>query len=112
MSAMDELRFVDATQLEELGRRGGPVVVAFVATWNRRCQAFAVDYGAFAARCAAALPVVCVDVDESAKLTGAYDVCSVPTILLLDAGRELHREVGTDLAPLGAQLEARGYAPR
>jgi len=105
---MEGLRFVTADQLEEIGQRGGSVVVAFVATWNRRCQAFADDYRTFAARWGTAVPVVCVDVDECSALTAAVDVCSVPTILLLCAGVEVHREVGLDLEALGARLESGG----
>lgn len=106
MNSMQDLRFVTAEELEELGRRGGPVVVAFLATWNRRCQAFAPDYRAFAERVGAALPVVCVDVDESAPLVADYVVSSVPTILVLRDGAEVHREVGLDLGPVGEHLAA------
>lgn len=105
---MRELRFVTAGELEEIGRRDGPVVAAFVATWNRRCQDFAEQYRAFAARFGQTLPVVCVDVDESAALAAAFDICSVPTIVLLRAGNEVHREVGLDLQGLRARIEAGG----
>ena len=79
-------------------------MVAFIATWNQRCLAFVPEYRTFAARYAA-LPVVCVDVDECSALTADFDVCSVPTILLLRGGEELHREVGLDLEAVGARLK-------
>ncbi len=91
------------------GAGGGSAVVAFVATWNRRCQGFAPGYAAFAARWGTALPVVCVDVDECTALTATFDVCSVPTILLLRAGAELYREAGLDLAAVSASLARNGY---
>ncbi len=107
---MQNLRFVTAAELDEIGRSGGSVVVAFVASWNQRCQAFAPGYRAFAAGCGAALPAVCVDVDECSALTASFDVCSVPTIILLRAGAEVHREVGLDLGALGTRLKSEGYA--
>jgi len=100
---MTGLHFVDAAALADAVRSGQPVVVAFVATWNRRCQDFAAAYRSFAEHGVPGLPVWCVDVDEHPALVRAHDVFSVPTVLLLRAGRELHREIGTDLAPVRAR---------
>jgi thiol-disulfide isomerase/thioredoxin len=104
VSSMEGLRFIGPDEFEALRKRDGLAVVAFLATWNRRCQGFAADYGALAAR-HASLPVVCIDVDEHAKLTGALDVFGVPTTLLLANGRETFRELGLDLAALEARLK-------
>lgn len=106
MTAMQGLRFVTATELETLVCQGGPVVVAFVATWNRRCQGFASDYLALATRWTGVLPVVCVDVDENSALTAKHDISSVPTLLLIEAGRVVHREVGLALAAIEARLSS------
>jgi thioredoxin 2 len=106
---MQSLRFVDATQLEALGRGGRPVLVAFVATWNPRCQAFAPSWRRLAEACATsypALPVVAVDVDECTELNRRYEVCSVPTLLLLRDGQPVHRLQDTDLQPVQAWLAA------
>jgi len=103
LSPMHDLRFVTAGELDGL-RRGGTVVVAFLATWNRRCQAYAPRYREFAARHGAKVAVVCVDVDEASAVAAAYDVCSVPTVILLEAGIEAYREVGLELAALEARL--------
>jgi thioredoxin-like negative regulator of GroEL len=108
VNSVQGLRFVTAAELEEIRRSGGSVIVAFVATWNQRCLAFAPEYQAFAARCGTLLPAVCVDVDETSALAAAFDVCSVPTILLLRAGVELHREVGLNLEAFRARLDAAG----
>ena len=101
--------FVDADQLEALGRGGRPVLVAFVATWNPRCQAFAPAYRGLADSCATthpALPVVAVDVDECTELNRRYEVCSVPTVLLLRDGLPVNRLQDTDLLPVKAWLDA------
>ena len=99
------LRFVNAAELAEISGRGGRVVVAFVATWNRRCQSFAADYLKFAATRDVGVAVVCVDVDECTALTAAFDVCAIPTILVLRDGSEEVREVGLNLAAVGAHLK-------
>ena len=103
MNPMEGLRFIDANEFDAMRSRGDRAVVAFVATWNRRCQDFAGNYRALGAR-HAAVPVVCIDVDENVKLTGALDVFSVPTILVIAGGREVHREVGLDLGAVEAML--------
>lgn len=108
MGAIEELTFVDAARLAEIARQGGTVVVAFLATWNARCQAFAADYLAFAAGLGGSPPAVCVDVDECSALAAEFDVCSVPTIIVLRAGREVHREVGLDLGAVRGRLDAPG----
>lgn len=105
MSAVwSALRFVDAAELDALCAAAAPVVVVFVATWNRRCQAFAPDCLGLAARWAGRLPVVCVDVDESPALCARFEVCSVPTVLVLRAGEVQHREAGLSLVAAEACL--------
>ncbi len=54
--------------------------------------------------CAGPVATLTMDVDENAKLTGALDVFSVPTTLLLAGGRQAYREVGLDLAAIEARL--------
>lgn len=108
--AMAGLQFVDAAALADAGSDNALVVVAFVATWNRRCQGFAADYQAWAERCGPALPVLCVDVDEHPGLVTAHAVFSVPTVLVLRSGQEIGRETGTDLPAV--QVIVRAEAER
>lgn len=105
MSAMSTLRFVGDAELAALGQPGATTVVAFLATWNRRCQAFAPDYAALAARWAGKANVVCVDVDESTALCTRFEVCSVPTVLVLRAGVLVHSMVGLSLDLTEAHLQ-------
>jgi thioredoxin-like negative regulator of GroEL len=112
VSPMHDVRFVTPAELDVLQRDGKSVVVAFVATWNGRCQAFAAGYRLFADDCDASLSVVCVDVDECTALTAAYEVCSLPTIIVLRAGTEMYRHVGIDLDAVRACLQLTGTAPR
>lgn len=104
MSAVSALRYVAAAELDALCTPGALVVVVFMATWNRRCQAFAPDCLDLASRWSARLPVVCVDVDESPALSARFEVCSVPTVLVLRAGEVLHQEAGLSLVATEACL--------
>jgi thioredoxin-like negative regulator of GroEL len=106
MTAMEGLRFVNADELRELQRLGQPALVAFVATWNRRCQRFAADYRLLAARWPAGPTAMCVDVDESPALVSHHVVCSVPTVLWLQADQVMARWVGTDLSPVAERLQS------
>lgn len=104
MSAMAALRFVGEAELAKLSQPGATTVVAFMATWNRRCQAFAPGYADLAARWAGKVTVVCVDVDESPALCTRFAVCSVPTVLVLQAGVVVHTMVGLSLEDTEAHL--------
>ena len=53
-----------------------------------------------------ALPVVAVDVDECTELNRRYEVCSVPTVLLLRDGLPVNRLQDTHLLPVKAWLDA------
>lgn len=101
---MSALRWVGAAEFAALCAPGSQAVVAFVATWNQRCQAFMPAYQALAARCPARWVVVCVDVDESSDLVNQFEVCSVPTVLLLRDGQVVWREAGLSLAGIEAHL--------
>lgn len=106
MTAMEGLRFVNADELREQQRLGQAVLVAFVATWNRRCQRFAADYRLLAAQWPMEPAVVCVDVDEAPALVSHHLICSVPTVLWLQADQVIARWVGTDLSPVAERLRS------
>lgn len=98
------MRFVETAELQAMCKPGCEAVVVFVATWNQRCQAFMPDYQALADRWSARLPVVGIDVDESTALVSQFEVCSVPTLLLLRDGQVVWREAGLSLAGIEARL--------
>jgi thioredoxin 1 len=98
------VRSVGAAEFAALCTPGTTAVVAFVATWNRRCQAFMPAYQALAARSPAHVAVTCVDVDESPDLVSQFEVCSVPTVLLLRDGQVVWRDAGLSLAGIEAEL--------
>lgn len=101
---MTQVRFIETAELQAMCKPGGEAVVVFVATWNKRCQVFIPACQALAERWSARLPVVCVDVDESTDLVSQFEVCSVPTLLLLHDGQVVWREAGLSLAGIEARL--------
>lgn len=106
ISAGWSLPFADKQALQGLATTGDMIGMVFVATWNRRCQAFDHDCGEFARRIAPTLRMLYVDVDESSAVAADFEVCSVPTVVVTQAGREMSRYVGLDLTALEQRLAA------
>jgi thioredoxin-like negative regulator of GroEL len=103
---MAAAHFVDAPELDRLNAAGSLLVVCFLATWNRRCQGFMPGFEAAAVRFSQVATWVCVDVDESSALAARFEVCSVPTVLLLQRGRVLDRDSSLSLTTIEARLAA------
>ena len=101
---MSTVRFIDAAELAAMCKPDTAAVLAFVATWNKRCQAFMPDYQDLATRWSNRLPLVCIDVDESPALVNQFEVCSVPTLLMLRGGRVVWRQTGLSLDAIEAML--------
>jgi thioredoxin 2 len=76
-----------------------PVVVDLWAPWCGPCQMVAPVLERLAAERAGQLKIVKVDVDELPQVSSRYGVQGIPTLLLLDHGREIGRQVGAAPAP-------------
>ncbi len=70
------------------------VLVGFGAAWCVPSHNLAATLEAAAARFDGRLRVGRVDVDTNPELTRRYDVQGLPTLLLLESGRETLRRVG------------------
>jgi thioredoxin 2 len=79
-----------------------PVLVDLWAPWCGPCKAVSPLVERAATTFAGRLKVVKVNVDESPRVASRFGARGIPTLLLLDHGRELARQVG---AVPGAQLE-------
>ena len=79
-----------------------PVLVDLWAPWCGPCKAVSPLVERAAATFAGRLKVVKVDVDESPRVASRFGARGIPTLLLLDHGREHARQVG---AVPGAQLD-------
>ena len=85
-----------------------PVLVDFWAPWCGPCRAVSPALERLAGKHVRRLKLVKVNVDEAPALAARFGARSIPTLVLLDGGREVDRVVG---ALPEAQLEAR-FAPR
>ena len=81
-----------------------PVLVDLWAPWCPPCRIVAPVLESLARKHARRLKLVKVNVDQAPATARRYNAMSIPTLVLLDRGRELERIVG---ALPEAQLEAR-----
>ena len=81
-----------------------PVLVDLWAPWCGPCRMVTPALERLAERHAQRLKLVKVNVDEAPAVAARYAATSIPTLVLLDGGRECDRIVG---ALPEAQIEAR-----
>ena len=87
---------VDATRGEVDGAlvANVPVIVDLWAPWCGPCRMVAPILEQVAQARAGQVKVVKVNVDELPEVSARYGVQGIPTLLLLDRGREVARQVG------------------
>jgi thioredoxin 2 len=74
---------------------GSPLVLVDLwAPWCGPCRMVAPVLEALARRYAGRLKVVKVNVDESRGVAGRFGAQSIPTLVVLDGGREVDRVIG------------------
>ena len=78
----------------EVLKRQGKVLVDFSATWCGPCKMLAPIVDAYAEAHAGELVVGKVDIDESMALAQAYQVMSVPTLILFENGTPVRQSIG------------------
>ena len=71
-----------------------PVLVDLWAPWCGPCRMVSPALEQLADELAGRLKLVKVNTDESPRLSQRFDVQAIPTLLLLDGGRVLDRQVG------------------
>jgi thioredoxin 1 len=71
-----------------------PVVVDFWAPWCGPCKMVEPILNKFASEYAGKLLVTRVNTDENPKWATEYGIQGIPTILFINGGKILHRQVG------------------
>jgi thioredoxin len=84
----------DATFAAEVERSPLPVVLDLWAPWCGPCKRIAPMLDELATALAGRVRVAKLDVDESPRTAERFGVEGIPTLLLLDRGREVDRIVG------------------
>jgi thioredoxin 2 len=88
------LTVTDATFSADVEQAPLPVLLDLWAPWCGPCLAMAPAIDALAAELAGHLRVARLNVDENPTTAGRFDVRSIPTLLVLNKGREVDRIVG------------------
>lgn len=84
----------DATFAEVGDASSLPVLVDLWAAWCGPCRMVSPILEGLASEMAGRLKLVKVDVDRSPGLSQRFGAQSIPTLVLLDHGRELGRQIG------------------
>lgn|SRR5262245_9775245 len=71
-----------------------PVLVDFWAEWCAPCRMLVPTVEAIAEQYADSAAVVKLNVDDNLSTAEAYEIKSIPTLILFSAGREVERVVG------------------
>jgi thioredoxin 1 len=84
----------DASFDQEVLKASQPVLVDFHAKWCGPCKAMAPALDQVATELASKIKVVKVDVDENPKVTGAYGIRAMPTLLIFQGGKVTAQHTG------------------
>ena len=88
------LTVTDATFAAEVERSPLPVLVDAWAAWCGPCRMLAPMVDELAADLAGRVRVAKLDVDRNPATASRFDIRSIPTLLVIDGGREVDRIVG------------------
>ncbi len=102
-----EKKFTSANFDAEVLGSDKPAVVDFFATWCGPCKMMAPVIEALAEEYNGRVTIGKLDVDENEDIAAAYNVMTIPTIILFKDGRIVWKSVGVqDKNTLKGQIDA------
>ena len=84
----------DATFTEQVERSATPVLLDLWADWCGPCHMIAPTIDQLASELSGRVKVAKLNIDENPQTAARFGVRSIPTLLVLKAGREIDRIVG------------------
>ncbi len=84
----------DATSEQEVTKSDKPVLIDFYAEWCPPCKKLAPELDQYADENVGKVKVVKVDVDANPKLSAAFNIKSIPTMVMMKDGKEIARDRG------------------
>ena len=110
---MSEIKVATDANFQELVLGSDrPVVVDFWATWCGPCKMVAPEMEKLAAKYEGAVDVVKVDVDANPRISQAFNIMSIPTIVFFRPGQQPLGMAGArPMEAIEAQFGLAQYAP-
>jgi len=100
MASPDVVTLQDSTFDQEVLKSDLPVLVDFWAVWCGPCKAIAPAVEDLARRYKGKLKVGKMDVDEHQQVPQAFQIRSIPTLLIFKGGKVVGTVVGADKSKL------------
>ena len=91
---MSMLTFEEKNFEEEVLKAEGKVLVDFYADWCGPCRMMSPVIDEIAEEMGDSIKVCKINIDEEQNLAVKYNVMSIPTFIVLKAGKEVDRSVG------------------
>ncbi len=108
----DVVVLTDANWKQEVSQAEVPVLVYFWAEWCPPCRMIAPSVDALASAYAGRAKVGKLNVDENPEVSEAFNIRSIPTLLVLRQGRVVDQQIGAVPQPrIAAMLEAQLAQP-